>query len=106
MKIGPNQVHMAPFGLVLSQNGSYRVWDASGMRPAPQNPPKNPRNAAGVPEGQITLVLSIRVLSLSRVSLQVLLLPAQLVDVTTAPEGASWLYGVRARLAKDHVCMP
>ena len=43
MEFGPNQVHMAPFGLIRSQNGSYMVWDASGMPPGLQNPPKNPK---------------------------------------------------------------
>ena len=33
MKSGPNQVHMAPFEVILKQNGSYRVWEASGMPP-------------------------------------------------------------------------
>ena len=33
MKSCPNQVRMAPFGLILSQNESYRVWKASGMPP-------------------------------------------------------------------------
>ena len=33
MKYGPNQVHMAPFEVILKQNGSYRVWEASGMPP-------------------------------------------------------------------------
>ena len=43
MEFGPNQVHMVPFGLIFSQNGSYMVWDASGMPPGLQNPPKNPK---------------------------------------------------------------
>ena len=29
------QVHMAPFGLILGQNPSHRIWDASGMPPGP-----------------------------------------------------------------------
>ena len=41
MEFGPNQVHMAPFGLILNQNRSHMVWDASYMPPVPQNPPKN-----------------------------------------------------------------
>ena len=44
MKNGPNQVHMAPFGLIICQNRSYGVWEASGTPPGPQNlqnPPKN-----------------------------------------------------------------
>ena len=40
MKIDPNQVHMAPFGLILNQNRSHMVWDASYMPPVPQNPLK------------------------------------------------------------------
>ena len=32
-EFGPNQVHMAPFEVILKQNGSYRVWEASGMPP-------------------------------------------------------------------------
>ena len=43
MEFGPNQVHMAPFGLILNQNRSHMVWDASGMPPGLQNPPKNPK---------------------------------------------------------------
>ena len=35
MKIGPNQVHMALFGMTLCQNPSHMVWDASGMPPVP-----------------------------------------------------------------------
>ena len=31
----PNQVHMAPFEVILKQNGLYRVWEASGMPPGP-----------------------------------------------------------------------
>ena len=41
MKIGPNQVHMAPFGLILNQNRSHMVWDASGMPPGLHPPSKN-----------------------------------------------------------------
>ena len=41
MEFGPNQVHMAPFGLILNQNRSHMVWDASGMPPVPQNHTKN-----------------------------------------------------------------
>ena len=32
-EFGPNQVHMAPFEVILKQNGSYRGWEASGMPP-------------------------------------------------------------------------
>ena len=35
MEFGPNQVHMAPFEVILKQNGSYRVWEASGRPPGP-----------------------------------------------------------------------
>ena len=41
MEFGPNQVHMAPFGPILRQNRFHVAWDASGMPPVPQNPPKN-----------------------------------------------------------------
>ena len=34
-EFGPNQVHMAPFEVILKQNGSYRVSEASGMPPGP-----------------------------------------------------------------------
>ena len=34
MNIGPNQVHMARFGMILCQNPSHTVWDASRMPPA------------------------------------------------------------------------
>ena len=37
MKIGPNQVHMAPFGLIFDRVESYRVWEASGIPPGAQN---------------------------------------------------------------------
>ena len=30
------QVHMAPFGLILAQDGSHRLWEASGMPPGPK----------------------------------------------------------------------
>ena len=40
----PNQVHMAPFELIFNQNESYRVWEASGMPPEPQNPVQKIKN--------------------------------------------------------------
>ena len=36
MKMDPNQVHMAPFGLICIQDGSHKLWEASGMPPGPQ----------------------------------------------------------------------
>ena len=43
MKSNPNQVHMAPFDVILAGFEScwYQVWEASGMPPGPQNPSKN-----------------------------------------------------------------
>ena len=35
---------MAPFGLILHQNLSHMVWDASYMPPGLQNPPKNQKS--------------------------------------------------------------
>ena len=46
MKIGPNRVHIAPFGLILNQNRSHRVWDASGMPPGPWGPRGGPKKYA------------------------------------------------------------
>ena len=37
---GPNQVHMARFGMILCQNRSHSIYDASGMPPGLQNPLK------------------------------------------------------------------
>ena len=37
MKIDPKQVQMAPFVLVFIQDGSNKLWEASGMPPGPQN---------------------------------------------------------------------
>ena len=37
MKNELNQVQMAPFGLIINQDGSYGVWEASGIPPGPQN---------------------------------------------------------------------
>ena len=51
MEFGPNQVHMAPFGLILSQNGSHMVWDASGMPPGAPGAPWGPKGAQGAPRG-------------------------------------------------------
>ena len=42
MKIGPNQVRMAPFELILHQNRSHSVYEASGIPPVPQNPHSKP----------------------------------------------------------------
>ena len=40
MNMDPKQVHiMAPFGLVFIQDGSHKLWEASGMPPGPQNRP-------------------------------------------------------------------
>ena len=33
MEFDTIQVHMAPFEVILKQNVSYRVWEASGMPP-------------------------------------------------------------------------
>ena len=41
MKIVPNQVHMAPFRLILHQDRSHCVQDASYIPPGLQNPTKN-----------------------------------------------------------------
>ena len=49
MKIGPNQVHMARFELILCQNPSHKVWDASGMTPAAPGAPWGPKGAQGAP---------------------------------------------------------
>ena len=35
MKMDPKQVHMAPFGLIFIQDGSHKLWEASGMPPGP-----------------------------------------------------------------------
>ena len=40
MKNCLNQVATAPFDAIFCQNPSHRVWEASGIPPAPQNPPK------------------------------------------------------------------
>ena len=40
MNIASKQVHMAWFGPIIAQNRSHRLWEASGMPPGPQNPPK------------------------------------------------------------------
>ena len=37
MKMDPKQVHMALFGLMFIQDGSRKLWEASGMPPGPQN---------------------------------------------------------------------
>ena len=37
MKVDPKQVHMAPFGLIFIQDGSHKLWEASGMPPGPEN---------------------------------------------------------------------
>ena len=37
MKMDPKQVHMAPFRLIFIQDGSHKLWEASGMPPGPQN---------------------------------------------------------------------
>ena len=70
-EICPNQVHMARFGMILCQNPSHMVWDASGMPPGasaapwgPKGAPRGPKGAplgaallaAGWPVGPITLV--------------------------------------------------
>ena len=41
MKTDPKQVHMTPFGLIFIQDGSSKLWEASGMPPRLQNPPEN-----------------------------------------------------------------
>ena len=40
----PNQIHMAPLGLIFPQDESYRVWEASGTPPGLQKPSKNLKN--------------------------------------------------------------
>ena len=35
MKTDPKQVHLAPFGLIFIQDGSHKLWEASGMPPGP-----------------------------------------------------------------------
>ena len=35
VKSDPEQVHMAPFGLIFIQDGSHKPWEASGMPPGP-----------------------------------------------------------------------
>ena len=40
INLSPIQVHMAPFEVSFSQNGSYRVWEASGMPPGLKNSPE------------------------------------------------------------------
>ena len=42
MKMDPKQVHMAPFGLIFIQDGSHKLWEASGMPPGPP-PLGNPK---------------------------------------------------------------
>ena len=37
MKMDLQQVHMAPFGLIFIQDGSHKLWEASGMPPRPHN---------------------------------------------------------------------
>ena len=37
MKNELNQVQMAPFRLIFNQDGSYGVWESSGIPPGPQN---------------------------------------------------------------------
>ena len=44
MKMDPKQVHMAPFGLIFIQDGSHKLWEASGMPPGPQNAPGKSKN--------------------------------------------------------------
>ena len=43
MKMDPKQVHTAPSGLIFIQDGSHKLWEASGMPPGPKNPPENPQ---------------------------------------------------------------
>ena len=38
MKMDPKQVHVAPLGLIFIQDGSHKLWEASGMPPGPQIP--------------------------------------------------------------------
>ena len=40
MKIASSRLHMARFGPIIAQNRSHGLWEASGMPPGPQNPPK------------------------------------------------------------------
>ena len=46
MKMDPKQVHMAPFGLIFIQDGSHKLWEASGMPPGPQNAPGKSKNTS------------------------------------------------------------
>ena len=40
IKHEPEQVHMAPFGPIIAQDGSHWLWEASGMPHGPKNAPK------------------------------------------------------------------
>ena len=51
MKTCPNQVHMHRFELILCQNRSHMVWDASGMPPGAPGGPWGPKGAQGSPKG-------------------------------------------------------
>ena len=44
MKMDPKQVHMALFGLIFIQDGSHKLWEASGMPPGPQTPVENKKS--------------------------------------------------------------
>ena len=44
MEMDPKQVHMAPFRLIFIQDGSHKLWEASGMPPGPQNAPGKSKN--------------------------------------------------------------
>ena len=35
MKMDPKKVRMAPFGLIFIQDGSHKLWEASGKPPGP-----------------------------------------------------------------------
>ena len=37
IKNGKKQVHMVPFGMIIAQDRSPGLWEASGMPPGPQN---------------------------------------------------------------------
>ena len=36
MNMDPKQVNMVPFWLIFIQDGSHKLWEASGMPPGPQ----------------------------------------------------------------------
>ena len=51
MEFGPNQVHMAPFELILIRFGSHMVRDASGMPHGATGAPWGTKGTQGGPSG-------------------------------------------------------